>query len=94
MWLSDDVLMVLFDGKDTKGPYAVPLEFISNKEKVQQYLDSIDSIPYIQKTFRLKSTKSIQLKDYIHCPSYFKFQHLTSLVCIIKFYIYIYESVN
>lgn len=64
VWLSDDVLMVLFDGKETKGPRSVPLDFISNKEKVQQYLDSIDCIPHIQKTIQMKSVKSIKLKDY------------------------------
>ena len=68
MWLSDEQMIVLFECREFDGPHHIgsaPLEYISNKEVVQEYLDKVDHIPHIQKTVKMESTRDLQIANYI-----------------------------
>ena len=63
MWLSDGEMKVLFECKEFDAPYHIgsaPLECISNKELVQEYLDKVDHIPHIQRIVEMEPTKGLQ----------------------------------
>ena len=56
-------MKVLFECKEFDAPYHIgsaPLECISNKELVQEYLDKVDHIPHIQRIVEMEPTKGLQ----------------------------------
>lgn len=65
VWLSDGEMNVLFECKEFAGPDhlgSAPLEFICNKEVVQQYLDKMKYIPHIQRMVTMEPTTGLGLQ--------------------------------
>ena len=66
VYLVDGDLKVLFESKQFKGPEQLgtaPIGLVLNKELIQEYLDSMESIPHIRKTVTMEPTKGLQLTD-------------------------------
>lgn len=58
----------MIECKEFDGPHHIgsaPLEYIINKELVQEYLDEVDHIPHIQKTVKMESTRGLQISNYM-----------------------------
>lgn len=64
VYLVDGEMKVLFECKQFKGPEqlgSAPIDLVLNKELIQEYLDSMGSIPHIKKTVTLEPTKGLQV---------------------------------
>ena len=66
MWHVNDEIKVLLEYKLPKGQSQLmsgPINLVLNKQLVQEYLDSMDSIPHIRKITILESTAGLQVLD-------------------------------
>ena len=65
MWLVDEEMNVLFEANDQPGKLVSgPVDMVINIDLIQKYLDGIDHIPHIRKSFSLEPTLGLKVKDY------------------------------
>ena len=66
VWLADGELTVLFESNKFVGPDhlgSAPMDLISNKELVQEYLDKMKYIPHTRRMVTLEPTAGLQTKN-------------------------------
>ena len=67
MWLVNNQMKVLFEQKLSEGRNELisgPVKLVSNKEVIQEYLDSMNNIPHIQKITTMQSAEGLQVLDF------------------------------
>jgi hypothetical protein len=63
VWLSDGELNVFFECKKFSHLHSVHIDFIKNKELVDDYLKNVISIPHIKKTVVMEPVNNIRKTD-------------------------------
>ena len=67
MWLVDGEMKVLFDYKEEDQPVQLvsgSIDLVINKHLIQEYLDTMEHIPHIKKSFSLEPTSGLDVNDY------------------------------
>lgn len=60
-------MKVLFDYKEEDRPVQLvsgPIDLVINKDLIQKYLDTMEHITHIKKSFSLEPTSGLDVKDY------------------------------
>ena len=60
-------MKVLFDYKEEDRPVQLvsgPIDLVINKDLIQKYLDTMEHITHIKKSFILEPTSGLDVKDY------------------------------